>query len=277
MLKKILVICVIFLFLGVGIHPAFAGERSNEFVEITTEIYRQDRVTPHTVYLTREDAEKVKELMEDFQEKLNKIELEDEVFELFNETIIELDKYGLIGGLSVTQAQKLSTDELPEINIPKSFGGSTEKSDYSGWYNTNCKVYGAIHHVLFFGPHLGIPYVFLLDHPILYDIINFILEYSYFGPIRALLLFAAAGSILFTTLYNPLLIFSVIMVGWCYTWGPYSSGPLWISGDNGTQNFSEDYGGLISGFTGFKIYIPWGYPCFFIGVARRSLILQLEE
>jgi hypothetical protein len=278
LIKKILTLGIILLFISVGIQPAIAVVENNEFVEITTEICGIDGVKPHTISLSKEDAKELEQLIDDFHKELEKTETKEEAFELYNDIITELDKFGLIGDLSVKQGQELSTDNQQDINIAEIFGMPTDKSNYSEWDNTNCIVSGKVHSVLFFNPFLWYPLLFLRRHPILFDIARYIFFYAYpGGPFTSLLLFLTlGGSVIFTTLYNPIPIISGIMVGWSYGWGPYAYGPLSIAGDNGTHNFTDDYGGYISGFTGFKLYIPPN-PCMFIGVARVSRILQLEE
>ena len=125
-MKKLLVVGVIVLFLGLAIAPSINANISktsldDELVEITTEICGLDG-GKHTVRLTKEEAEEVKQLIDDIQSRLDEVETREETVEIFNEAIIELDKYGLLGGLSVKQAQRLITGRfhnLFEINLLK--------------------------------------------------------------------------------------------------------------------------------------------------------------
>jgi len=63
----------------------------------------------HTVQLTQEEADEVELLFDDIEQQLSKVETREEAEEIFKEAVVELDKYGLLGGLSVRQAQRLVT------------------------------------------------------------------------------------------------------------------------------------------------------------------------
>jgi hypothetical protein len=109
-MRKLLVVGVIILFLGLACAPSINANisKESELVEITTEICGLNG-GKHTVQLTKEEAEEVDRLFDSIRERLNATESREEAVEVFNEVVMELDKYGLIGGLSVNQAQKLLT------------------------------------------------------------------------------------------------------------------------------------------------------------------------
>ena len=113
-MKKLLAVGVIVLFLGLAIAPSINANISkasvdSELVEITTEICGINGVTPNTVSLSKEDAEEVEALFDSIRERLNATETREETEKIFNEAVVELDKYGLLGSLSVKQAQRLVT------------------------------------------------------------------------------------------------------------------------------------------------------------------------
>ncbi len=119
-MKKLLVVGVIVLFLGLAIAPSINANVSkasvdSELVEITTEICGINGVTPNTVLLSKEDAEEVEKLFTDIQRKLDEVETREESVDIFNEAVVELDKYGLLGGLSVEQAQRLVTGRYQNL------------------------------------------------------------------------------------------------------------------------------------------------------------------
>ena len=113
LIKKGLVVAVIFLFICVAFAPSInanIGKTSieSELVEITTEICGLNG-GEHTVQLTNEEAEEVDRLFKNIRLRLNESTSRGEVEEIFKEAVVELDKYGLLGSLSVKQAQKLVT------------------------------------------------------------------------------------------------------------------------------------------------------------------------
>ena len=113
-MKKLLAVGVIVLFLGLAIAPSINANVSkvsidSELVEITTEVCGINGVTPNTVLLSKEDAEEVDALFDSIRERLNATETREEAEKIFNEAIVELDKYGLLGGLSIEQVQRLIT------------------------------------------------------------------------------------------------------------------------------------------------------------------------
>jgi len=110
-MKKLLVVGVIVLFLGLAFAPSINASISKSFidselVEITTEVCGL-KGGEHTVSLSKEDALEVEKLIDDIKRRLDKVETREDAVEIFNEAVVELDKYGLLGGLSVKQAQRL--------------------------------------------------------------------------------------------------------------------------------------------------------------------------
>jgi len=109
-MKKLLVVGVIVLFLGLACAPSINANisRDNELVEITTEICGLGG-GKHTVQLTKDEAEEVDRIFANIRQRLNESTSREEAKEIFNEAVVELDKYGLLGRLSVEQAQMLVT------------------------------------------------------------------------------------------------------------------------------------------------------------------------
>ncbi len=123
-MKKLLVVGVIVLFLGLAIAPSINANVSkasvdSDLVEITTEVCGINGVTPNTVLLSKGDAEEVDRLFDSIRERLNATGTREETEKIFNEAVVELDKYGLLGGLSVEQAQKLVTGEYQRSKVVK--------------------------------------------------------------------------------------------------------------------------------------------------------------
>jgi len=107
-MKKVVAVGVIVLFIGLAFAPSINANvsKESELVEIATEVCGLNG-GKHTVSLSKEDAIEVEKLIDDIERSLDKVKTREETVEIFNEAIVELDKYGLLGGLSVKQAQRL--------------------------------------------------------------------------------------------------------------------------------------------------------------------------
>ena len=110
LIKKGVVVAVILLFIGLAFAPSINANISkasidSELVEITTEVCGL-KGGKHTVSLSKEDALEVEQLIDDIERRLDEVETREEAVEIFNEAVVELDKYGLLGSLSVEQVQR---------------------------------------------------------------------------------------------------------------------------------------------------------------------------
>ena len=111
LIKKGVVVAVILLFIGLAFAPSINANisKDSELVEITTEVSGIDGVEPYTVKLTTEEANEVDRLFDNILVRLNESKSREETVEIFNEAVVELDKYGLLGDLNIEQAQRLVT------------------------------------------------------------------------------------------------------------------------------------------------------------------------
>jgi hypothetical protein len=119
-MEKILSIVVIALFLGMTIAPSINAnvEKESELVEITTDICGL-KGGKNTIKLTKEEADEVDRLFANIRQRLNESTSREEGEEIFKEAVVELDTYGLLGGLSVKQAQRLVTGEQNDLRTIK--------------------------------------------------------------------------------------------------------------------------------------------------------------
>jgi hypothetical protein len=110
--KQVLAVVVISLFIGVAIAPSIHANisKENELVKITIEVCGLPERKPYTVQLTKVEAKEIDRLFENIRERLGRVDTREETVEIFNEAIVELDKYGLLGGLSAERAQNLVTN-----------------------------------------------------------------------------------------------------------------------------------------------------------------------
>lgn len=116
-MKKLIVVGVILLFIGLAVAPSINANVSKEaLVEFTTEVCGFNG-GKQIVKLTQEEAEEVEALFDSIREKLNATESREEAEEIFKEAVVELDKYGLLGGLSIKQAQRLVTGKNNYLKV----------------------------------------------------------------------------------------------------------------------------------------------------------------
>ena len=115
---------IILLFIGLAFAPNINANISkssvdSEMVEITTEICGIKGVKPYTVSLSKEDVEELDRLFDSIKKRLDKVVTRKETVETFNEAIVELDKYGLLGGLSVKQVKQKVTVNFQNYKLLK--------------------------------------------------------------------------------------------------------------------------------------------------------------
>ena len=114
-MKKIIVLSVILLFIGISASPTFnfqiiKASQDDDLVEVTTQAYGIKGYGNTTVKLTREQYQDLEEYLVDFRARLNQTSTREEAIPLFKDAVVELDKYGLLPkGMSVQKEQKLVT------------------------------------------------------------------------------------------------------------------------------------------------------------------------
>lgn len=142
MLRKYLAVVVILLFIGLAVAPSINANISkesvvNDSVEYSVEVYGMSGVKSMTISLTKEEAVQVEKLFDDIESRLNNAKDYNEIIGIYNEAIIELDDYGMLGDLTVKQAQKLVTNGLnrqSNLNYLKEIENkSLDENDYTNW------------------------------------------------------------------------------------------------------------------------------------------------
>jgi hypothetical protein len=110
-----LVISVILLFIGIAIAPTInfnivKASTDNDLVEVTTQACGIQGFGNTTVKLTREQYNELQQYLVEFRARLNQTSTREEAVPIFNDAVVELDKYGLLPrGMSVEKAQQLMT------------------------------------------------------------------------------------------------------------------------------------------------------------------------
>jgi hypothetical protein len=107
----ILAFGITILFLGLAIQPSVATVQPEsidvEYFDVTTELIGLGK--EHTVQLTQQQMDELDALFESIKLQLDNAETEEETARIYNEVIVELDSYSLLGDCSVKQVQKLIT------------------------------------------------------------------------------------------------------------------------------------------------------------------------
>ena len=178
-IKKCVAVGVILLFIGVAFGPSINATISKEMVEITTEVCGLNG-EKQTVKLTNEQVEEVEVLFDSIREQLNATETREEAEEIFRKAVVELDRYGLLGGLSVEQTQRLVTGGYQNprmMNIMENMINSGQEDNTS---NVCCLVAGRTDNTLFVSPRMRFFYP-ILDHWVFggsYPLMELILEFA---------------------------------------------------------------------------------------------------
>jgi hypothetical protein len=109
-MKKILAVCVIILFIGVAVAPSIntsivKASQEDDLVEVTTQACGIQGYEDTTVKLTREQYEKLEEYLVELRARLNQTTTREEAVPIFKDAVVELDKYGLLGNLTIEEAE----------------------------------------------------------------------------------------------------------------------------------------------------------------------------
>ena len=202
MIKKGLAVAVILLFIGVAFAPSInSSVVEDKLVEFDVELCGLGR--KHTVSLTQQEADEVEMLFDDIEQRLSEVETRDEAEVIFKESIMELDEYGLLGGLSVKQAYRLVTGNHQNPRVLKIIERMFNEEGISNNNNYFCLVVG-------YGESYGLTFqrpiaIFL---PLFLQLIGTDVYYLYYF-IRGL--FGLYGII---NKFNPVSLFSVIGCGY---------------------------------------------------------------
>ena len=102
-MKKLLVLGIIFLFIGIAVAPSVTSiditeskTSKNDLVEINVQICKTDGVENHKMFITQEQDEQLDVLIENQKEKLFNAESTDETTKIHKEMIISLYELGIL-------------------------------------------------------------------------------------------------------------------------------------------------------------------------------------
>jgi hypothetical protein len=272
-IKKGLVCLVIILFIGIAVAPGINANNSlvknkmqikpeKETVCYTIEAFGLNG-GKQTVELTKEGAEKVEKLFDSIREKLNNTATREESEKVFKEAIIELDKYGLLGDLSIEQVYNVVTNRYKDSKL---FERVNSRNKINSEYKSNyfCLIAGKTNYTLSY--HRLNPWVLFLDDYLYWNFWIPLLEYldenNHFN------LFVLSFGLMFTTSiitllfygwwqrisdWSPLSLFNVFGIGYHYLEPEnlhYAPGWIWSLGLFGLVKWD---GLLLGNLPGLKI------------------------
>jgi hypothetical protein len=147
-LYKTLVVGVIILFIGVGVHPAFASvqieDNVRDYIDIKIDICGLPWMKSYIVKLPKEQAVEIENYFDYINKQFEQVKTREEAKTILSDIVLELDEYGLLCGLSARQAQRLVTGDYENSRIIKVLDNIYNKNQMSNSNNSNylCLVEG---------------------------------------------------------------------------------------------------------------------------------------
>ena len=111
--KKYQVIVAILLFIGVAIAPSInfnvvKASDDNDLIEVTSQACGIQGFGNTTVKLTKQQYKDLEQYLNGFRARLNQTTTREEAVPIFKDSVVEMNKYGLLPkGMSVRQLQHL--------------------------------------------------------------------------------------------------------------------------------------------------------------------------
>jgi hypothetical protein len=261
MKRKCLAVGIILLFIGVAVAPSInftvvKASNDTDLVEVTTQACGIKGFGDTTVKLTREQYQNLEQYLVEFRARLNQTTTREEVVPLFKDTVVELNKYGLLPkGMSVEVAQRLITNKYQNKRETNNLGLMNRYLQNSNIDNSFCLIAGTAHEVGFVRVLFNsvCATIFRL-YEILYDHFEFISKLTLLNYLYQVLFNSYIAVILLKTLYG----FINLGIG------------IYLSSDSGNINTiglsgEKSWSGSIHG--GFDKFpkIPYNYVLGVIG------------
>ena len=272
-MKESVVFAVVLLFFGVAVAPGTNGAigqetPEEEYVEYTTEVCGLSGLKPQTIRFTKQQADEVEQLFDSIKSRLNNATSKEEAVVIFKEAVVEIDKYELLGRLSLRWVQRLVTGGYDNPRLEESFGKTSTGLRVKR--NFCCLLAGNTDNTIFNG--------FLSN-------LFLVLSFLFIGSDIFVLLWMT--SYYFTNLF-PISLGQTISLGVQGTqWTYPANGWVYTIGIIGVRQWAGDIiGDLrqgvlddligITGFIGIKIYDNTANDVFYMGFACRVKINELK-
>jgi len=156
-LSKGLVVAVVLLFLGLAIQPSLATVQvkdiSKDYVDIKIDICGLQWIKPYKIQLTKEQAGELENYFDFINEKFEQVDTREEAKAILDDIVIKLEEHGLLGELSIKQAQRLVTGNYENSRVMKALEKSYNRNRGLNNNNSNylCLVAGRATYTSCFG------------------------------------------------------------------------------------------------------------------------------
>jgi len=152
--KKVLSILIIFLVVNtasITSITAFKTSTSNDkdFVEFTVITHGQLDMKSQIVKLPQKDAKMIEKLFDEIKKNVDSAKTKEEIIAVFNEALIIFDTYGVLGDISLQDAQKLFSDDYQSPKL-ESFFRKTHLRILDDNENMDCLIVGKTSYTYYF-------------------------------------------------------------------------------------------------------------------------------
>ena len=101
------VLGVVLLFFAIALAPNIEAPSRSDTVEFTVKAYGVPGLQPQIVTLTTQQACEVDEILDQIKHNLDNATTREETLAFFDHAVVDLGEYGLLGGMSVEEVQRL--------------------------------------------------------------------------------------------------------------------------------------------------------------------------
>ncbi|HVQ01774.1 MAG TPA: hypothetical protein VMT57_09715 [Candidatus Thermoplasmatota archaeon] len=254
---------IVLFLLGVAIAPninfdVVKASLDDDLVGVTTQACGVKGCENTTVHLTRSQYQNLQLYVDTFRERINHTTTREEAVPLFNEAVVELNKYGLLPkGMSVAQAQRLVTGGDPLVRLLQSAEKTMRKSLINYSTNSFCLVAGysniTVIYTLFQNLLMASMYLFF---GWLYKVSFILYLWMMIFLVGIVMVFVGLGYLIPFTLWSSIYFYD-------------GTGFLFSLGLGGFKKWVGTLHGKITGFTGIKILLNLKDPIeyFYLGSA----------
>jgi len=220
-MRKGIVVAVVLLFFGIAAAPGIIanGQHEQKYVKFVTDVCGVEKIQPHSVQLTVQQASEIDSLFQTLKNNLNHIKTQDEAKQLLRDALSKLNTYGVLPKeMSVDQALDLVMSRYYDDRNLKSIGvpiPTTTNSLEENNTNLLSIIVGHTTHTSFQTPRntAGIISTSFFSIPAII-IMFFYMGYLFFGTHNRPLL-ELVGALAFTFLqsYAKIIAFSAVRSG----------------------------------------------------------------
>lgn len=128
----------------------------SELFDVTMEFCGFDDIEPSTIELTKEEYSELKMVIDTFKSQCDLVETREEANELFDDAIVQLDTFGLLGDIGIEETKNMITSSYQNVKPLQYFERllPTMHGDSNDMQNLFCLIAGKTTNT-FFQPPLG--------------------------------------------------------------------------------------------------------------------------